>query len=59
MQIGSKTAIVNGKTVMIDNPPESTKGVTFVPLRFIADAMGAKTQWIPQSRDIIITIFAY
>jgi hypothetical protein len=59
MQIGSRTAMVNGKTTSIDNPPENTLGVTFVPLRFIADAMGAKTQWIPSSRDIIITIFAY
>jgi hypothetical protein len=59
MQIGSKTAMVNGKVTAVDNPPENTQGVTFVPLRFIADAMGAKTQWIPSTRDIIITIFAY
>lgn len=59
MQIGSKTAIVNGKLVSIDFPPENTKGVTFVPLRFVAEAMGAKTEWIPASRDIVITIFAY
>ena len=59
MQIGSKRAIVNGKVTEMDAPPEATQGVTFVPLRFVADILGAETQWIAETREIIVTLLTY
>jgi len=59
MQVGSKKAIINGKAVELDTPPEITSGVTFVPIRFIADTLGAEVKWIAETREIIITILVY
>lgn len=59
MQVGSKRAIVNGKVIELDTPPEVKDGVTFVPLRFIADMLGAEVEWIAETREIIITILVY
>lgn len=59
MQVGSKKAIVNGKPVELDASPEITDGVTFVPIRFVADTLGATVEWIAETREIIITILVY
>jgi hypothetical protein len=59
MQIGSGKAIINGKVADLDSPPEITQGVTFVPLRFVADVLGAETQWIAESREIVVTLLSY
>jgi hypothetical protein len=34
-------------------------GRTLVPLRFIAEAFGAKVDWIPEERKVIITHFRW
>lgn len=41
LTIGASTATVNGKEVILQVPSEIVEGSTFVPLRFIAEALGA------------------
>lgn len=59
LTIGSNIAIVNGKKVQID--PENAKvtpfianGRTMLPLRFIAENLGAEVNWEAQSQTITI-----
>ncbi|GLX70172.1 stalk domain-containing protein [Paenibacillus glycanilyticus] len=45
MTIGKKTAISNGKTIAMEVAPFETGGTTYVPIRFVTDAMGATLKW--------------
>lgn len=45
LTIGQNTAKVNGKTVKLDAPATIIDGRTLVPLRFSAEAFGAKVTW--------------
>ncbi|MCP1308875.1 stalk domain-containing protein [Paenibacillus tyrfis] len=42
---GSSTAIVNGQPMTLDAEPKMVDGRIFVPLRFVAESLGAKVQW--------------
>ncbi|MDK2960711.1 MAG: N-acetylmuramoyl-L-alanine amidase [Bacillota bacterium] len=53
--IGSSTATVNGKSVKLDAPAEIIKNRTFVPLRFIGEALGAEVHWDQNSRTVTIS----
>jgi hypothetical protein len=52
VKIGSEKATVDSKEVKLDPPAMIKDGRTFVPVRFIADAFGAKTTWEPQTKQI-------
>jgi hypothetical protein len=54
LQIGQRFAAIEGKRVVLDAAPIINGGVTMIPLRFIADTLGADTQWEPATRTIII-----
>ena len=54
--VGSKEAIVNGKSVILDVPAKVEKGRTLVPLRFIAEALGAKIDFEPKTQTITLTL---
>ena len=43
--IGKQVALVNGQSLLLDVPPQITGERTFVPLRFVAEALGAKVSW--------------
>jgi len=43
--IGSRTVYVNGSPVELNTAAEITCGRTFLPLRFIAEAMGLEVSW--------------
>lgn len=45
LTIGKSTATVNGKIVTLSAKAEIINGSTMVPLRFIAEALGAKVEW--------------
>ena len=45
---------VNGKTISLDAPPSIVDDRTFVPLRFVSEALGASVQWFSESRTIKI-----
>lgn len=54
LTIGSKQAELNGQPVELDAAPELADSVTMVPVRFVADGLGAKTEWLPEQKQVII-----
>ena len=54
LKIGSETAIFNGKELTLDSPAQIQNGRTMVPLRFIAEALGAEISWDDARRMVII-----
>jgi hypothetical protein len=45
LHVGESTARVGDETRTLDAPPVIVNGVTFVPLRFIGEALGSEVQW--------------
>ncbi|QRN85699.1 hypothetical protein JR334_00170 [Clostridia bacterium] len=54
LQVGSKQASVDGELVILDVPAKLIDGRTLVPLRFIAESMGADVQWDGPSNMVTI-----
>ncbi|MDI6860537.1 MAG: stalk domain-containing protein [Caldisericia bacterium] len=59
MQLGNKIAYVNGKPYVLDVAPFTVEpqGRTVVPIRFIAEAFGAKVDWDPVLQKVTITYY--
>jgi serine protease Do len=55
LKVGMKQAVINGKTVKLDSPAVVRKGVTFVPVRFISEALNAKVKWDKAANAVRIT----
>jgi Copper amine oxidase N-terminal domain len=53
--IGSTQATVNGQPLTLDVAPFSIAGRTEVPLRFVAQALGANVNWNANSETVAIT----
>lgn len=47
MRINDKKALVNGREVMLDVAPCLRDGLAFVPVRFLAEALGVDVFWDP------------
>lgn len=45
----------NSETMTLDVPPFVENGVTFVPLRFFSEVLGAKTEWFSAEKRVKIT----
>ncbi|MDD4663853.1 MAG: copper amine oxidase N-terminal domain-containing protein, partial [Caldisericia bacterium] len=58
LQIGNPNAMKNGKSIILDSPPQIRKNVTFVPIRFICDAFGANTEWDNDTQKIRIHYYS-
>ncbi len=56
LTIGSKTAKVNGKTVQNDVAPMIKNDKTMMPVRFIAEQIGATVKWNEKFRIVTITM---
>ncbi|WP_317966126.1 stalk domain-containing protein [Paenibacillus sp. CCS19] len=54
LTINKKTATVNEADVKLDTAPIVLSGVTYLPLRFIADAMGAVVAWDQTSKKVTV-----
>lgn len=54
LRIGSSTAYVKGRPFVLDSYPFIESGRTMVPLRFIAEGLGAGVDWISSERKIIV-----
>ncbi|KKO52466.1 copper amine oxidase N-terminal domain-containing protein [Paenibacillus sp. DMB20] len=52
--VNSKTATVDGKKVPLDAPVTVTKGSTYVPVRFISEALDATVKWEPESQTVVV-----
>jgi hypothetical protein len=55
LQIGSYDATVNGRVTTMDVEPQIINDSTMVPLRFIAQSLGAKVDWQPDNDLVAIT----
>lgn len=55
LTVGQKTARINGKAVNLDAAPIVKGGVTFVPVRFISQSLGATVKWDSAANTIRIT----
>lgn len=52
--VDSKTATVNGKQVSLDAPATVTQGSTYVPVRFISEALDATVKWEEESKTVVV-----
>lgn len=57
LDIGSNSAWINGKLITLTAAPEIVQSRTFVPLRFISEAMGAQIEWEATTQRITIRFF--
>ncbi len=48
--------IVNGREILSNPPPQMIGGRIFVPIRFVAEALGAEVQWDNTRNTVIITL---
>ncbi|SMB83509.1 MORN repeat-containing protein [Desulfonispora thiosulfatigenes DSM 11270] len=46
--------VLNGRNIPTDQPPVITEGRVLVPLRFISEALGAKVDWLDETRIVRI-----
>ncbi|MBO4898049.1 MAG: InlB B-repeat-containing protein [Clostridia bacterium] len=53
--IDSSAAYLNGEEVTLDSPAFIENDRTYTPLRFIAEALGAKVNWKDDLKQVIIT----
>ncbi len=56
LRVGSDEALMNGQNMALDAPPRVLNGITYVPLRFISEALGADVRWDNANR--VVTIMA-
>ena len=52
---GSGQALVNGTVHLLDAPALLEKGVTYVPLRFVGEALGLEVNWNSYSQTAVLT----
>ncbi len=55
LTIGSRVASVSGRQMFLDVPPQIVGSRTLVPLRFISESLGARVDWMPSTRVVMIT----
>ncbi len=55
IRVGSNEALVNGETMALDSPPRIANATTYVPLRFVSEALGAQVRWDNAKRSVVIT----
>ncbi|MDP4180008.1 MAG: copper amine oxidase N-terminal domain-containing protein [Bacillota bacterium] len=54
LKIGSKNATINSQTQALDVEPVIYKGNTYIPARFVSQALGKKVVWDDSSKSVII-----
>lgn len=52
---GSVKLVINGKEVVCDTPAQIVNNRTLVPLRVVAENLGAEVKWSETDRTVIIT----
>lgn len=55
LKVGSKKATVDGKSYTLDVAPQIINGHTFVPTRFVSEALGATVKWDGKKRIVSLT----
>lgn len=46
--------IVNGKTIQTDVPPQMMEGRVMIPIRWVAEALGAEVKWDEENRAVMV-----
>lgn len=54
LTVGSKTVVMDGKTLTTDTAPQIVKSRTLVPIRFISEQMGMDVEYDAQTRCVSI-----
>ncbi len=54
LELGNRTAWVNGPSRQLDVAPVAIGGRTMVPLRFVAEALGAQVAWVDATRTVTV-----
>ena len=54
MTIGSRTAGINGKPLVMDAAPYITGGRTYIPVRFMAEFFGQSVDWVGAKQQVRI-----
>jgi len=54
LSINNKVMVVNGLSKSIDVAPELIQGRTYLPARFIAEALGYAVSWDPSAQRVLI-----
>lgn len=54
LPVGSRQALVNDRAVSLDVPAQVTNGSTLVPLRFVAESLGAQVRYDYANRTVAI-----
>lgn len=54
LQIDNKIALVNGEEVKLDAAATIINGSTLVPVRFIAESLGAEVKWDNNTRSVLV-----
>lgn len=54
LTLGSKSAKVDSKPYKLDVAPVLLQGTTYLPLRFISEAMGAQVGWDPATKRVSV-----
>src|SRR5690606_11386392 len=55
LQIGNATGYVNGVETQLSIAPKVYRGTTYVPLRFISEAINYDVQWDHESQSVFLT----
>jgi hypothetical protein len=55
LKIGSKDAKINGVLKTLDVEPQLLNEKTYVPVRFVSEALGAEVKWDALSSSVYIT----
>jgi hypothetical protein len=55
MTIGSNILLVNGVQLTMDAAPEIVSGRTMLPVRWMAQALGATIEWDPETQQVTVT----
>lgn len=55
LQVNNYIALVNMTEVQLVSPPQIKEERAFVPLKFIAQNLGFNSEWIPETKTIILT----
>lgn len=53
--VNQNTYTVSGQSITMDVSPFISNGRTFIPVRYLADALGANTAWDPVNQEVTIT----
>ncbi len=55
LTLNSRFATINNEQVPLDASVKEIAGRTMVPLRFLSESLGAKVEWVEQTRTVEIT----